>query len=89
MKEDDASQFPEAEGDADLMLETLVAAHYLALQMKMLTRDVTFRGGAATGFLAGALSEWARMVEEDLFEDDFVGVRQPQASQPVMKLGKH
>lgn len=87
MKED-ACEFPEAEDDPDLMLETLVAAHYLALQMKMLTRDVTFRGRAATGFLAGALSEWARMVEDDLFEDDLVAVRQPQASQPAMKLEK-
>ena len=81
MKED-ACQFHAAEDDPDLVLETLVAAHYLALQMKMLTRDVTFRGRAATGFLAEALSEWARLVENDLFEYDLVTAQEPRASQP-------
>jgi hypothetical protein len=78
-----AVQSAEAEDDPDsqpnLLLDTLVAAHYLALQMKMLTRDETFRGSAATGFLAAALIEWARLVEEDLFED---GLQRRQASQP-------
>ena len=86
MKED-ACRFAKAEDDPDLVLETLVAAHYLSLQMKMLTRDVTFRGRAATGFLAEALSEWARLVEDDAFEDDLVAGQQPQASLPgAMKL---
>lgn len=68
-----AVQFGEVENDPNsqpnVMLDTLVGAHYLALQMKMLTRDDTFRGSAATGFLADALIEWARIVEDDLFEN--------------------
>jgi hypothetical protein len=63
----------------NLLLDTLVAAHYLALQMGMLTRDEAFRGRTATGFLAQALSEWARLVENDFFDDDLPG---PQASRP-------
>jgi hypothetical protein len=78
-----ALQSAEAEDDPNsqpsFLLDTLVAAHYLALQMKMLTRDETFRGSAATGFLAEALIEWARLVEDDLFED---GLKGQQASQP-------
>jgi hypothetical protein len=89
-----AVQSAEAEDDPDsqpnLLLDTLVAAHYLALQMKMLTRDETFRGSAATGFLAEALIEWARLVEDDLFED---GCQGREASQPnmtsIMKFEKH
>jgi hypothetical protein len=66
----------------NLLLDTLVAAHYLALQMGMLTDDETFRGRAATDFLAQALSEWARMVENDLFDDAFFGAQAPQARPP-------
>ncbi len=62
----------------NLLLDTLVAAHYLALQMGMLTSDETFRGRAATDFLAQALSEWARMVENDLFKEDFFGAQATQ-----------
>ena len=66
----------------NLLLDTLVAAHYLALQMGMLTAEETFRGRAATDFLAQALSEWARMVENDLFNDDFLGVQATQVQAP-------
>lgn len=88
MKED-ACQLPQVEDNPDLVLETLVAAQYLALQMKMLTRSATFRARAATDFLAKALTEWARLVEQDVFEDDLVAAPHPQASQPdAMKIEK-
>jgi hypothetical protein len=86
---EDSCQLPQAEDNPDLVLETLVAAQYLALQMKMLTRNATFRARAATGFLAQALTEWARLVEQDVFEDDLVAAPHPQASQPdAIKIEK-
>jgi hypothetical protein len=94
-----AVQSADAEYDPNsqpsFLLDTLVAAHYLALQMKMLTQDESFRGSAATGFLAEALIEWARQVEDDLFEQRLPGqpVSQAQAPQPnvtsIMKFEKH
>ncbi len=45
----------------DLLLETVVSAHYLVLQMRMLTRSGEFAGGAETELMADALSRWAQL----------------------------
>lgn len=60
-------QAVEFEDDAHLLLDTLVSAHQLALQMRILSRGELFHGRDAVEFLAEALSEWARLVEDDLF----------------------
>jgi hypothetical protein len=56
----------DATGD---LLDALVSAHYLALKMRMLIQDEAFQGREATGLLADALTEWARLVEDDLFAE--------------------
>ncbi len=55
----------ENEHETNVLLETVVAAHYLALQMRIIARDRDFKGREATEFLAAALSEWASLVEGD------------------------
>jgi hypothetical protein len=57
----------ECDAKAHVLLDTLVSAHYLALQMRILTRGEKFQGSEATEFLADALSKWARTVEGDVF----------------------
>jgi hypothetical protein len=53
------------DSEPSMLLETIVAAHYLALQMKALARDKDFAGRDAAEFLAASLSEWASMAEGD------------------------
>jgi hypothetical protein len=80
------SEIPEdLDFSSNLPLDTLVAAHYLTLQLRMLTRDENFRQRNATGCLAEALSEWARLVEEELFEQD----QPPKNVTSLMKYEKH
>ncbi len=55
----------ESDGDTNTLLETVVAAHYLALQFRILARSKNFKGRDATEFLASALSEWAALAEGD------------------------
>jgi hypothetical protein len=57
----------ESDAKAHVLLDTVVSAHYLALQMRILTRGEKFHGREATEFLADALSKWARIVEDDVF----------------------
>jgi hypothetical protein len=57
----------EIEDEVNDLLEALVSAHYLALKMRILIRNEAVQGREATGLLADALSEWARLVEDDLF----------------------
>jgi hypothetical protein len=57
----------DGDDDAHMLLDTLVLAHQLALQMRILSRGEQYQGREATEFLAEALSEWARLVEDDLF----------------------
>ena len=45
----------------DLLLETVVSAHYLVLQMRMLTRSDDFAGQAEMEVMADALSRWAQL----------------------------
>ncbi len=55
---------PFKEGDVpidDLLLETVVSAHYLVLQMRMLTSSSEFAGQAETELMADALSRWAQL----------------------------
>lgn len=55
------------ETDASL-LETVVNAHYLALQMRMLAKSRRFTGSEATELLASALTEWAQLAGGECFE---------------------
>ena len=63
----EALQPIESDDEANELLDVLVSAHYLALKMRMLMRDEAFQGREATGLLADALTEWARLIEDDLF----------------------
>jgi hypothetical protein len=63
--QDWAAEGPGEGDEARLLLETVVAAHYLALQMRLLARNPAFFGREATEFLAAALGEWARLAEAD------------------------
>jgi hypothetical protein len=61
---------PEQEGDQ--LLETVVAAHFLALQMRMVAKAGVTRHAEATEYIAAALTHWARLVEAEagLFDLD-------------------
>lgn len=45
----------------DQLLETIVSAHYLVLQMRMLAAAEDFSGQAETELMADALSRWAQL----------------------------
>ena len=45
----------------ETVLETVVSAHYLALQLRMLAGTMGFAGAAETELMADALSRWARL----------------------------
>ena len=45
----------------ETVLETVVSAHYLALQLRMLAGAKGFAGAAETELMADALSRWARL----------------------------
>ncbi len=60
-----ASEHTTKDNEPSFLLETIVAAHYLALQMKILARDKDFAGRDAAEFLAAALTEWAALAEGD------------------------
>jgi hypothetical protein len=45
----------------DILLDTIVSAHYLVLQMRMLTASGDFAGQAETEVMADALSRWAQI----------------------------
>lgn len=45
----------------ETVLETVVSAHYLALQLRMLAGTKGFAGAAETELMADALSRWARL----------------------------
>lgn len=55
----------ENDGETSILLETVVAAHYLALQLRLLARGSDFKGRDATEFLAAALTEWAALAEKE------------------------
>jgi hypothetical protein len=46
----------------DFLLETVVSAHYLVLQMRMLVAAKDFSGAAETAIMANSLSRWAQRV---------------------------
>lgn len=46
---------------SDILLDTVVSAHYLVLQMRMLTGSGQFAGQAETELMADALSRWAQV----------------------------
>jgi hypothetical protein len=56
--------------DAASLLETVVNAHYLALQMRMLVKARKFAGSEATELLASALTEWAQLAGGECFESN-------------------
>ncbi len=45
----------------EALLETVVSAHYLALQMRILASMPDFPGAAETELIAEALNRWARL----------------------------
>lgn len=55
----------------DLLLETVVSAHYLVLQMRMLTRSNEFAGHTETELMADALSRWAQFAGTQWCAADF------------------
>lgn len=59
----------EADDQDKFLLETLVGAHFLSLQLRMLAQCEKFAGREATEFLAAALADWARMAERNLAEE--------------------
>jgi len=59
-------QLPESEEESNVLLDTVIAAHYLALQLRRLPERPVFHGSEATEFLAAALTEWARLAEDGL-----------------------
>jgi hypothetical protein len=65
MKDASASRL-EKDDENIVLLDTVIAAHYLALQMRGLPESKAFRGREATEFLAAALTEWARLVEDEV-----------------------
>jgi hypothetical protein len=58
----------------DLLLETAVSAHYLVLQMRMLTRSDQFAGQAETEVMADALSRWAQFAGTQWRAADFAAL---------------
>jgi hypothetical protein len=66
MKDASASRL-ENDDENIVLLDTVIAAHYLALQMRGLPEGKAFGGREATEFLAAALTEWARLVEDEVF----------------------
>ena len=60
----------DAADDAASLLETVVNAHYLALQMRMLVKARRFAGSEATELLASALTEWAQLAGGECFESN-------------------
>jgi hypothetical protein len=46
----------------DLLLETVVSAHYLVLQMRMLAAATDFPAAGETALMADSLSRWAQLV---------------------------
>ncbi len=75
-------QLPESEEQTNVLLDTVIAAHYLALQLRRLPECEDFRGSEATEFLAAALTEWARLAEDDL-------VAPPGFFETVPPFGRH
>jgi hypothetical protein len=45
----------------EILLETIVSAHYLVLQMRMLVAADDFSGNVETELMADALSRWAQI----------------------------
>jgi hypothetical protein len=50
----------------DFLLETVVSAHYLVLQLRMLAGARDFPGAAETAVMADSLSRWAQLVAAQL-----------------------
>jgi hypothetical protein len=61
-----AGRSAENDNETNGLLDTVIAAHYLALQLRRLSEGRAFRGREATEFLAAALTEWARLAEDDI-----------------------
>ncbi|MCW2283864.1 hypothetical protein M2323_001473 [Rhodoblastus acidophilus] len=70
-QEQNRSTPPDQETDEGAsLLETVVNAHYLALQMRMLAKSRAFTGSEATELLASALTEWAQLAGGECFENN-------------------
>jgi hypothetical protein len=64
---DVVAELGESEDETHILLDALVSAHYLALQLKILAQARDFSGRDGAEFLADALTEWAKLVENDVF----------------------
>ncbi|RAI17336.1 hypothetical protein CH337_16895 [Rhodoblastus acidophilus] len=64
----DTMDGPDSGEDSSALLETVVNAHYLALQMRMLVKARRFTGSEATELLASALTEWAQLAGGECFD---------------------
>lgn len=54
----------------NFLLETIVSAHYLVLQMRMLAGARDFPGAGETALMADSLSRWAQLVAGQLPADE-------------------
>jgi hypothetical protein len=66
LMKDTAAGSLENDNETNVLLDSVIAAHYLALQLRRLPQGLSFRGREATEFLAAALTEWARLAEGDI-----------------------
>jgi hypothetical protein len=62
LMKNEAAEKLETEAVENFLLETVVSAHYLAMQMRMLVVARDFPGAAETGLMADSLSRWAQRV---------------------------
>jgi hypothetical protein len=58
---DIAPESPENGALEEVLLETIVSSHYLALQMRIVAAAAGFAGAAETELMAEALSRWAHL----------------------------
>ncbi|MBB4196495.1 hypothetical protein CCR94_19790 [Rhodoblastus sphagnicola] len=70
----EALDSPDNAEEGASLLETVVNAHYLALQMRMLVKARRFTGSEATELLASALTEWAQLAGGECFEPPSLSV---------------
>lgn len=78
---DFARPTPENANSSDVLLETIVSAHYLVLQMRLLAGADDFSGHAETELMADALSRWAQVVSAKWRDGQFDGAGLAQIQQ--------
>jgi hypothetical protein len=74
---------------SDLVLETVVSAHYLVLQMRMLISLEQFAGQAETKLMADALSRWAQVAATRWRDGDSEPLAAPPGRAPPFEGARH